>query len=233
MQLLDSLIDGALLLPDEGESRALIYAYVSFMRTGELPTDLTGAAYAMWLATFPVLENSRKKAVSGSKGGKQTAKQTDKQNGKQNGKQTAKQTDKQNEEKTESERASYQDSSSSSSSYSYSPSSSTQGGSQVDTRMGTPSLEEVKSYFSANFLRGDPELFWATYEAKGWVDGSGMPITSWTAQALRWSRRQVGMDADKPPDSREGPKWAPAETVPSDEEIERLRAEVERLEGEL
>lgn len=219
MQLLDSLIDGALLLPDDGESRALIYAYVSFMRTGELPTDLTGAAYAMWLATFPVLENSRKKAVSGSKGGKQTAKQT------------AKQTDKQNEEKTESERASYQDSSSSS--YSYSPSSSTQGDSQVDTGMETPSLEEVKSYFSANCLRGDPELFWATYAAKGWVDGSGMPIINWTAQALRWSRRQVGMDADKPPDSREGPKWTPAETVPSDEDIERMRAEVERLEGEL
>lgn len=215
MQLLDSLIDGALLLPDDGESRALIYAYVSFMRTGELPTDLTGAAYAMWLATFPVLENSRKKAVSGSKGGKQTAKQTDKQN----------------EEKTESERASYQDSSSSS--YSYSPSSSTQGDSQVDTGMETPSLEEVKSYFSANCLRGDPELFWATYAAKGWVDGSGMPIINWTAQALRWSRRQVGMDADKPPDSREGPKWTPAETVPSDEDIERMRAEVERLEGEL
>lgn len=215
MQLLDSLIDGALLLPDDGESRALIYAYVSFMRTGELPTDLTGAAYAMWLATFPVLENSRKKAVSGRKGGKQTAKQTDKQN----------------EEKTESERASYQDSSSSS--YSYSPSSSTQGDSQVDTGMETPSLEEVKSYFSANCLRGDPELFWATYAAKGWVDGSGMPIINWTAQALRWSRRQVGMDADKPPDSREGPKWTPAETVPSDEDIERMRAEVERLEGEL
>lgn len=215
MQLLDSLIDGALLLPDDGESRALIYAYVSFMRTGELPTDLTGAAYAMWLATFPVLEKSRKKAVSGSKGGKQTAKQTDKQN----------------EEKTESERASYQDSSSSS--YSYSPSSSTQGDSQVDTGMETPSLEEVKSYFSANCLRGDPELFWATYAAKGWVDGSGMPIINWTAQALRWSRRQVGMDADKPPDSREGPKWTPAETVPSDEDIERMRAEVERLEGEL
>lgn len=223
MQLLDSLIDGALNLPDEGESRALIYAYVSFMRTGELPTDLTGAAYAMWLATFPVLENSRKKAVSGSKGGKQTHKQT--------GKQTGKQTHKQTEEIQESKRASYQDSSSSS--YSYSPSSSAEGDSQVDAGMGTPSLEEVKSYFSANCLRGDPELFWATYEAKGWVDGSGMPIINWTAQALRWSRRQVGMDADKPPDSREGPKWAPAETVPSDEEIERLRAEVERLEGEL
>lgn len=231
MQLLDSLIDGALNLPDEGESRALIYAYVSFMRTGELPTDLTGAAYAMWLATFPVLENSRKKAVSGSKGGKRTPKQTAKQTAKQNGKQTAKQTDKQNEEKTESERASYQDSSSSS--YSYSPSSSTQGDSQVDTGMETPSLEEVKAYFSANCLRGDPELFWATYAAKGWVDGSGMPIINWTAQALRWSRRQVGMDADKPPDSREGPKWTPAKTVPSDEDIERMRAEVERLEGEL
>ena len=223
MQLLDSLIDGALNLPDEGESRALIYAYVSFMRTGELPTDLTGAAYAMWLATFPVLENSRKKAVSGSKGGKQTPKQ----NGKQNGKQTPKQNGKQNEEKTESERASYQDSSS------YSSSTSHLDDPQVDTGFTPPELEEVKSYFSANCLRGDPELFWATYAAKGWVDGSGMPITSWTAQALRWSRRQVGMDADKPPDSREGPKWAPAETVPSDEEIERLRAEVERLEGEL
>ena len=225
MQLLDSLIDGALNLPDEGESRALIYAYVSFMRTGELPTDLTGAAYAMWLATFPVLEKSRKKAVSGSKGGKQTPKQTDKQNGKQ----TPKQTDKQNEEIQESKRASYQDSSSSS----YSSSTSHLDDPQVETGFTPPALEEVKAYFSANCLRGDPELFWATYAAKGWIDGSGMPIINWTAQALRWSRRQVGMDADKPPGSREGPKWTPAETVPSDEDIERMRAEVERLEGEL
>lgn len=223
MHLLDSLIDGALNLPDEGESRALIYAYVSFMRTGELPTDLTGAAYAMWLATFPVLENSRKKAVSGSKGGKQTPKQTDKQNGKQ----TPKQTYKQNEEIQESKRASYQDSSS------YSSSTSPLDDPQVETGFTHPALEEVKAYFSANCLRGDPELFWATYAAKGWVDGSGMPIINWTAQALRWSRRQVGMDADKPPGGREGPKWTPAETVPSDEDIERMRAEVERLEGEL
>lgn len=222
MQLLDSLIDGALLLPDEGESQALIYAYVKFMRTGEEPEDLTGAAYAMWVSNRPVLENSRKKALSGSKGGKQTGKQTAKQTDKQNDKQTGKQTAKQNDEETGIKRASYQDSYSSS--YSHSPF--CEEDSQVDTGFVRPSREEVRSYFATSFLKGDPDSFWATYESQGWVKGNGLPIHDWHSQALLWSRRQVERDQQTPEDKRpKAPPQAPENAVDYDAEVERLERE--------
>lgn len=218
MQLLDSLIDGALLLPDEGESQALVFAYVSFMRTGEVPTDLTGAAYAMWVSNLPVLENSRKKSLAGRKGKSESKRES-------NANQIENQTNNQNEIK----RGNYQDSSSSS----HSSSASHLDDPQVDTGFTPPTLEEVRSYFAANCLMGDPDQFWATYDSQGWVKGNGMPVHSWTSLALNWGMRQRAMDSEKPADQRDVPKWRPAETVPSDDEIESMRAEVERLRGEL
>lgn len=90
-----------------------------------------------------------------------------------------------------------------------------------------PTLDEARAYFAANCLRGDPELFWSTYEATGWVDGNGRPIVSWRAQALRWSRRQVGIDADRAARG-EAPaseaQWAPAKTVDTPEELAAAEA---------
>ena len=90
-----------------------------------------------------------------------------------------------------------------------------------------PTLEEARSYFAASCLHGDPDLFWSTYEATGWVDGNGRPIVSWTAQALRWSRRQVGIDAERaakgePPAS--SAQWRPAKTVDTPEELAAAEA---------
>lgn len=85
-----------------------------------------------------------------------------------------------------------------------------------------PTLDEVRSYFHANCLRGDPELFWATYDAKGWLDGNGFPITRWTSQALKWSRMQVERDADKPSPPPKPVNAEPETTL--EEDIEAFKA---------
>lgn len=53
MQLLDSIIEGALKLPDRAE--ALIAAAVRFMACGEEPEGLGPVADAMWTAIRPVI----------------------------------------------------------------------------------------------------------------------------------------------------------------------------------
>ena len=98
-----------------------------------------------------------------------------------------------------------------------------------------PTVEEVRAYFQANCLRGDPELFHATYDAKGWVDGSGFPIVSWRSQAIRWSKRQVGIDAERAargePTAEEA-KWKPASNEDPEEAYERERRRYAELYGE-
>lgn len=98
-----------------------------------------------------------------------------------------------------------------------------------------PSLDEVRAYFSANCLKGDPELYYATYDAKGWVDGSGFPIVKWTSQALKWSKRQVEFDAERTargePTTDEA-KWKPASNEDPEEAYERERRRYAELYGE-
>lgn len=55
MQLLDSIIDGALKLPDRADADALIAAVVRFMARGEEPEGLGPVADAMWTAMRPVM----------------------------------------------------------------------------------------------------------------------------------------------------------------------------------
>ena len=244
MQLLDSIVEGALLMPSRKDADALIAAYVRYMATGEEPSGLKGYALAQWVSNLPAIENARARSENGSKGGRprkrdgnQTGNQTGKLNGNQTGKLNGNQTGKLNGNQTDNQtpeiRESEQVSPSSSSSYSET--------SQVDSgrnpsREGVqgegfepPTLDEARAHFAANSLRGDPDLFWATYEATGWRDGNGNPIASWTAQALRWSRRQVGIDAERaargePPASEA--TWRPAARLSPEED---LRLAEERL----
>ena len=226
MNILDSIVEGALALPSRRDSDALIGAVVRFMATGEEP-ELSGVPSAMWLAVRPAVENSRAKSVSGRRGGsqngKQTAKQDGKQNGKQNGKQTAKQDGKQTEMKSASEQVSSSSSYSSSYSNSYSPSGSE--GSQVDIPE-PPSVEEVRAYFACNCLSGDPTEFFDHFEAQGWVRSNGQPIADWRAQARMWSRRQAEFDQSKPADLRQ-----PEKPLPKAENAVDWEAELARLEG--
>ena len=69
MQILDSLVDGAMQIPDPNERDAYIAALVVYLKTGIEPENLGPIATACWTMTFPVIENSRKKAENGKKGG--------------------------------------------------------------------------------------------------------------------------------------------------------------------
>ena len=222
VNILDSIVEGALALPSRRDSDALIGAVVRFMATGEEP-ELSGVPSAMWLAVRPAVENSRAKSVSGRRGGSQNGKQTVKQTVKQNGKQTVKQNWKQNGKQTEMKSASEQVSSSSSYSHSYSPSGSE--GFQVDLPE-PPTAEDVRTYFQANCLRGDPAEFFDHFECQGWVRSNGQPIADWRAQARMWSRKQVEFDQSKPADLR-----APEKPLPKAENAVDWEAELAKMEG--
>ena len=227
MNILDSVVEGALALPNKRDADALICAVVRFMATGEDP-DLSGVAGAMWVAIRPAVENSRAKSVNGRAGGKQNGKQTAKQNGKQNGKQTAKQNGKQNakqnEKQSEIKRAS--EHSSSSSSYSYSYSSGVEGCGEEGLCPEPPTADEARTYFAANCLKGDPSEFFDHFEAQGWVRSNGQPIADWKAQARQWSRKQAEFDQSKPADLRQ-----PEKPLPRAQNAIDWEAELARLEG--
>ena len=208
-------------MPNRRDADALICAVVRFMATGEEP-KLQGVANAMWIAVRPAVENSRTRAESGRRGGKQN----DKQNAKQNDKQKAKQNDKQKAEKGESDI--YSSSSSSSYSYSTSPSASTNvDPSGSDGGPFVPeSADEVRAYFAANCLRGDPSEFFDHFESQGWVRSNGQPVADWRAQARMWSRRQVEFDQSKPADLRQ-----PEKPLPKAQNAIDWEAELARLEG--
>ena len=212
MNILDSVVEGALALPNKRDADALICAVVRFMATGEDP-DLSGVAGAMWVAIRPAVENSRAKSVNGRAGGKQ------------NGKQTAKQTEKQNEKQSEIKRASEQ--SSSSSSYSYSYSSGVEGCGEEGVCPEPPTAEEARTYFAANCLRGNPDEFLDHFAAQGWVRSNGQAIADWKAQARQWSRKQAEFDQLKPADQR-----APEKPIPKADNAVDWEAELAKLEGE-
>lgn len=70
--MLDSLIDGPLLLSNEREGNELIGLIVRYLRTGKEPEPRTDAQRMGIEMVRPVLEKSRERIVNGSKGGSKT-----------------------------------------------------------------------------------------------------------------------------------------------------------------
>lgn len=89
-----------------------------------------------------------------------------------------------------------------------------------------PSEGEVRAYFGANCLRGDPAEFIDHFGAQGWVRSNGQPIADWRAQARLWSRRQVEFDQSKPVDLR-----APERPLPAAENARDYEAELAALDA--
>lgn len=69
MQILDSLIDGPLALEDEQEANEIIGMIIRYIRTGKTPEPKSDVQKMAIEMVRPVLEKSRSRAVSGSKGG--------------------------------------------------------------------------------------------------------------------------------------------------------------------
>ena len=103
--------------------------------------------------------------------------------------------------------------------------------SQAPDGFEPPSAEDVEAYFAANCLRGDARQFFDHYAAQGWTLPSGLPVTDVWALARNWSRKQVGIDADRKArggqtsqEVERASVWQPAET--EDDVIAALEREL-------
>lgn len=64
-----------------------------------------------------------------------------------------------------------------------------------------PTLEEVREYVRGNMLdKCDPDLFFATYDAQGWVLGNGIPMTNWQSAVRKWHVQDRNKAASAPRD---------------------------------
>ena len=234
MQLLDSIVDGALLMPSKKDADALIVAYVRYVKTGEEPAGLKGYALAQWVSNLPAIENARARSENGSKGGrpkKLTGKLNGNQTEKLNGKLTENLTDNQSPEIRESEQVSSSSSYSSSSSSQVESGCSSTGEGVQGEGFAPPTLEEAKAFFAANLLMGDPEAFWAFYDSQGWRKSNGLPISSWTSAALKWGIDERNREASKPPEQQRKPVPKPVNAVDDAAELERMEREFREKYG--
>lgn len=203
MQILDSFVDGMMLLPDERDRRDYAYGLVLLMRGEGLPEDIRPVPRAILASNLPAIEGSRARAQAGRSGGSKrqanhqaNAKQTDKQtpskreaNGEANAKQTAEQDG------------------------SDGPESGEANAKRIGIGIGIedqptkgrcvglpprpceePSPDDVRTYLSASCLPAiDADRFCDHYASVGWRDPQGRPISDWRPLARKWGRE----DAEK------------------------------------
>ena len=226
MQILDSLVEGALMLSDEREADELIGMMMRYLATGEMPEGRTDAQRMCLVQVLPVLEKTRTKSVQGARGGRKSRK-----GDKRTGKRTASETVSERASEPVTEEEEEERSKTLTGFKENAPAFS------ADASRGftPPALDEVRGYFGANCLRGDPDAFVDHYAALGWKQ-NGRDVYDWKPLARQWHRRQVGFDADAraqgrqtSADAAEAAVWRPAET--DDEALERIEAELAALEG--
>ena len=190
MQILDSLVDGPLLLGNRREGDELIGMIVRYLRTGEAPEPRTDSQRAILAAVRPVMETSRSRIVAGSNGGsKQPSKTTSKQPSKTTSKTTSKQPSKP-ESKAASKRPSEEEEEEEE------EVGITEKGKGKRARFRAPSPADVREYAAAyaeskgialGSIDFDPDYFVDYYESKGWKVGKA-PMKDWKATVRNWLR---------------------------------------------
>lgn len=223
MTILDSLVEGALCLGNRRESNELLGMMVRYLVTGEAPEPRTDAQRMAITMIMPVLENSRARAEAGRKGGQSKGKPESKR---------ASKTESKPESKPESKRASEEEEEEEGEEELgvwINPSDcEDEGGGGAE--FVPPTLEEVKTYFAVNCLRGSASKFYDYYESNGWTR-KGFPIAKWEPVARIWSDRERGYDAERKARGRQTSQeveraavWQPAET--EDDVIAALEREL-------
>ena len=221
MTIFDSLVEGALCLGNRRESNELLGMMVRYLVTGEVPEPRTDAQRMAITMVMPVLENSRARAEAGRKGGQSKGKPESKPESKR-------------ASKTESKRASKTESEEEGEGEEelgvwINPSDcENEGGGGAG--FVPPTLEEVKTYFAVNCLRGSASKFYDYYESNGWTR-QGFPIAKWEPVARIWSDRERGYDAERKArggqtsqEVERASVWRPAKT--DDELIAELERQV-------
>lgn len=217
MTILDSLVEGALCLGNRRESNELLGMMVRYLVTGEVPEPRTDAQRMAITMIMPVLENSRARAEAGRKGGLSKGKPESKRASKTESKPESKRASEEEEEEEE-ELGVW-----------INPSDcENEGGGGAE--FVPPTLEEVKTYFAVNCLRGSASKFFDYYESNGWTR-QGFPIAKWEPVARIWSDRERGYDAERKArggqtsqEAERAAVWKPAET--EDDVIAALEREL-------
>ena len=213
MTILDSLVEGALCLGNRRESNELLGMMVRYLVTGEVPEPRTDAQRMAIRMIMPVLENSRARAEAGRKGGLSRGSAASGAASKTESKRASEE-----EEEGEEELGVW-----------INPSDcENEGGGGAE--FVPPTLEEVKTYFAVNCLRGSASKFFDYYESNGWTR-QGFPIAKWEPVARIWSDRERGYDAERKArggqtsqEVERAAVWKPAET--EDDVIAALEREL-------
>lgn len=219
MTILDSLVEGALCLGNRRESNELLGMMVRYLVTGEVPEPRTDAQRMAITMIMPVLENSRARAEAGRKGGQSKGKPESKRASKAESKPESKRASEEEEEEEGEEELGVW----------INPSDcENEGG--VGAEFVPPTIEEVKTYFAVNCLRGSASKFFDYYESNGWTR-QGFPIAKWEPVARIWSDRERGYDAERKArggqtsqEVERAAVWKPAET--EDDVIAALEREL-------
>lgn len=225
MTILDSLVEGALCLGNRRESNELLGMMVRYLVTGEAPEPRTDAQRMAITMIMPVLENSRARAEAGRKGGQSKGKPESKAESKR-----ASKTESKPESKPESKRASEEEEEGEEELGVWINPSDCENEGGGCAEFVPPTLEEVKTYFAVNCLRGSARKFFDYYEANGWTR-QGFPIAKWEPVARIWSDRERGYDAERKArggqtsqEVERAAVWQPAET--EDDVIAALEREL-------
>ena len=241
MTILDSLVEGALCLGNRRESNELLGMMVRYLVTGEVPEPRTDAQRMAITMIMPVLENSRARAEAGRKGGQSKGKPESKPESKRASKAESKRaskaeskraskTESKPESKPESKRASEEEEEGEEELGVWINPSDCENEGGGGAEFVPPTLEEVKTYFAVNCLRGSASKFFDYYESNGWTR-QGFPIAKWEPVARIWSDRERGYDAERKArggqtsqEVERAAVWKPAET--EDDVIAALEREL-------
>ncbi len=225
MTILDSLVEGALCLGNRRESNELLGMMVRYLVTGEVPEPRTDAQRMAITMIMPVLESSRARAQAGRKGGQSKGKAESKPESKR-----ASKTESKPESKPESKRASEEEEEGEEELGVWINPSDCENEGGGGAEFVPPTIEEVKTYFAVNCLRGSASKFFDYYESNGWTR-QGFPIAKWEPVARIWSDRERGYDAERKArggqtsqEVERAAVWKPAET--EDDVIAALEREL-------
>ena len=233
MTILDSLVEGALCLGNRRESNELLGMMVRYLVTGEVPEPRTDAQRMAITMIMPVLENSRARAEAGRKGGLSRSSAASEAESKTESKRASKTESKpesKTESKPESKRASEEEEEGEEELGVWINPSGCENEGGGGAGFVPPTLEEVKTYFAVNCLRGSASKFYDYYESNGWTR-QGFPIAKWEPVARIWSDRERGYDAERKArggqtsqEVERAAVWKPAET--EDDVIAALEREL-------
>ena len=233
MTILDSLVEGALCLGNRRESNELLGMMVRYLVTGEAPEPRTDAQRMAITMIMPVLENSRARAEAGRKGGLSRGGAASEAESKTESKRASKTVSKAESKRTSkavSKRASEEEGEGEEELGVWINPSDCENEGGVGAEFVPPTLEEVKTYFAANCLRGSASKFYDYYESNGWTR-QGFPIAKWEPVARIWSDRERGYDAERKArggqtsqEVERAAVWQPAKT--DDELIAELERQV-------